>query len=57
MPYNNEKLVRMKAGVHTIIFKCLMIDSKVKLSFALKLFAGVHHHRSNFKVGGIKHIY
>lgn len=56
MPYNHEKLVGMKAGVHSIIFKVLRVDNKTTLSFALKEFAHVHHHRSHFKIG-LKYIY
>lgn len=51
MPYNNEKLIELRAGIHSVAFKALRVDSNVKLSMAFKEFKDCHHHRSNFKLG------
>ena len=56
MPYNNEKLIELKSGVHSIAFKALRVDSNVKLSMAFKEFEDCHHHRSHFKLG-ISYVY
>ncbi len=51
MPYNNEKLVELDAGMHSLLFKVLRVDTQIAFSLAIKEFAEVHHHRSHFKIG------
>lgn len=51
MPYNNDTLVDLSEGVHSLAIKAVKTTGSFEFSLAFKQFEERHYHRSHFLVG------